>query len=174
VIGGAREAVAFDVPAHAGQDASACGGERAEVGDGGAGDERAAALGREPEDLEHPAERHPLQHGGRGCHAHVDGVLVPGPGEPVRRERRRQHPTRHEAEEPRAGDRDGGGRRHAIEQLDDPRGVGRCLGEWLVERGERRHRLGRRRHPALREVVEIAERAGSGIGEEITHQRAAD
>ena len=100
-------------------------GQRDEIRDRRAGDERAAAGARQIEHLEQPAQRRLLQPRRRRRDVVQAGVLIPRRRQPVRRQRNRQRSADDETEEARAGHRHRRGRCIAVEQVDHGARIGR-------------------------------------------------
>ncbi len=165
----AEEAVGLDVPVEAGEHGVAGCRERAEVGHRGPGDERARAALGQAEELAHPLQRDRLQQRGRRRRSVEGGVLIPGRGEPVRGQRRRQRPADHEAEEARSRRAHRGRRAELVEQGEHVARLARAVGERLAQRLEPHVRLRRRRDGALLDLRQIAGRAVSGACEQVLH-----
>jgi len=85
------------------------GGQRGEIGDGGASHEGAATTGGQGQSIEQPAERNLFEDGGDRGSCEESGVLVPRGGQPVGRQRGGERATNHESEKARPGDTHGGG-----------------------------------------------------------------
>jgi len=141
------------------------GGERAEIGDGGTGDERAGCGGREREHIEEPAERDLLDDGGGGRGAVEAAVSIPSAGEPVGGEGGGKRAADDETEKARTGHRGGGGRADLVEEAEGFGGSDGIVREGRIEGGELRDG-GRGGDGAGGETVEVAQRAGGGVGEE--------
>ena len=71
-----EQSIALDIPAGAGQLRMASGRQRRETGERGAVDERAAAAGRQPEQVAHPLERDVLERRRGGRHHAQGDVLI--------------------------------------------------------------------------------------------------
>ena len=125
----------------------ACGGEADEVGHLSAGDERRRRAVGQAEQVDEPAGGDVLgDRGGRG-ERDEPGVLVPGRGEPVGRERGRVRAADDEAEVARAGGGDDPALGTFGERLDDRGGILGVLGERTAERGAQLRRRSPSRAP---------------------------
>ena len=131
--------------------------------------------GRQPEKLQQPPARHLLDHRGGRRGDGVEGVLVPGRGEPVGRQRRGQRAAGHEPEVARAGRGDEARGGVACECLDHVCRRNALTSQLAAERraqlGEARERAG----VALADGVEVVRRELGGTGEEgaVDHARNA-
>ena len=161
----AGETPALHVPAGLFQDGVAGGGEACEVGHGGAGDERPAAIGGQTEEIEEPLD-HALLHGGRDGRADAgNAVLVPGPGQPVGGQRGGKRAPGDEAEIAGSGGGNGGGRSDLVQQSDKYPRINTLLGERAQELTRALHGLiGGQDRPAA-EPVQVAGRAPRHIAE---------
>ena len=101
--GGAGEAFVFDVPAVAGEDSVARGGEGGDVGHLGSGNEGEAGRGGEVEDFFEPSAGGLFDDGGCGGAGVEAGILIPGGGEPVGSERGGERTADDPAEETASG-----------------------------------------------------------------------
>ena len=140
---GTKKTVGLDVPADAFEDGVAGSGEGAEVGHGGAGNERAGGGGREGEHIEEPAESNLLDDGGGGGGTVECAVLIPSAGEPVGGEGGRERAADDKAKKTRAGHRGGGGRADLVEEAEGVGGGDGIFGERSVEGSELRDGGGR-------------------------------
>ena len=123
-LGRAEEAVVLDVPAGALEKGVAGGGEGAEVGHGGAGNDGARRAGGQAEQIAGPLDGGVFEGDGRGRLALHGGVLVPGADQPGRSHRGRQAAAVDKAEVAASAVGDGGGRAVLGEQAGDFGGIG--------------------------------------------------
>ena len=148
----AVQPVVVDVPAGARQHRVPGRGQRGEVGHRRADDERAAAVGREPQRVERPAQRRRLDRRRRRRHHVQRAVLIPGRGQPVRRDGHRQRAAVDEAEVAAARHRDRGRRAEAVELIEDV----------VAGRGRGRAAAGRSRPARRRSAASGATRRSAG------------
>ena len=139
---------ASDVVAGPRQHRVARGCEAGEVGHRRAGHEADRALARQPEQVEHPPPGDLLdRRRGRGQRPQA-GVLVPGRGQPVGAQGRRQRAADHHPEEAAGRDRDQPRLARRGQQVDHVRGRGRSVRE-VAEAADDLVGVDRRRHGAV-------------------------
>ena len=155
------------VPAGAGQQRVTCGSEPGEVRHLAAGDEAHPRVQRQPEEPVQPPPRGVLQHRHRGRGDVQTGVLVPGGGEPVRRQRDRLAPADDESEESRTGGGQEPRLARARQEIQHGRRVLPLLGELSSERLGQRFQRRRGPHRARAERGE----PGAGVQQGAIEQR---
>ena len=143
--------------------------ERGEVGDGGAGDERRAALGGKSEQLKQPSERRGLQLCHGRSHAINGRVLVPRGGQPVCGHGDGERTADHESEEARPRHRDRRGRAHVVEERDHLARVAGAGGKVAVEAFKLGEGGGGRCDASRVEPLEVADGALGALFEQGSH-----
>ena len=153
-----REPIAVHVPAGCAQHVEPRGGEPGHVRHLRTRDIADRRVRGQPEDLDEPFVHHLLGHrGGRAGHVEPR-VLVPGRGEPVRREGGRQGAADHEAEVAAAANGDGARLGRGRELPHDLRGIERLLGQRPAERVAQLLRGHVREHRPLAEGLHVVGR----------------
>jgi hypothetical protein len=157
----AGQAVAPDVPADRVEHMEAGRREPGDVRHLRACDEADRRLRRQAEQLDEPLPRDLLDNrGGRAADVEA-GVLVPGRGEPVGRERGRQRAADHEAEVAAAPHRDDSGLGAGGQVVEHLLRIERLLGQRPAERLSELLRGHVRKDGALAEALEVV---GSEVG----------
>ena len=160
----AGQAVFLDVPSGAAQHAVTRRGQRGEVGHLSAGDEADAGRARQVEELEQPFAGDVLDDRGRGRGGVDAGVLIPGAGQPVGRERDRKTAADDEAEVARTGAGDEAAVGAARKRVDDGGGIFAVVGQRSMQRGEELLARGLRADVA---IGKIAQKGGGAVAGEI-------
>ena len=154
-LGRAKQTVGLDIPTLARKHCMAGCGQRGEIRDRRSGDEAGGSARRQIEHLAQPAQCDALQASHARGNAAVGAVLVPGPGEPVRRQCHRQRATDHETEKPRSGHRHRSGSDDPVELRERVLRIGALRRQGLIQLFQRRHRSVTRRHGAMAQRLQI-------------------
>jgi hypothetical protein len=164
--------VALDIPALAGQQVVASGGEGGDVGHLAAGHHGEGGRRGQAEEVEEPGAHRLLDDRGGRADGVQPGVLVPGRGQPVSGDGDGQGRADHEAEE--AGRSGGdepaldGGQQLVEDRRRAERTVGQPLGQAVGERAVVRRRDGRRTDRALTDRAQVA---GGLLGHAVQQRR---
>jgi hypothetical protein len=92
-----EKAPRFHIPTFAGEQGVSGRGQTRHIGRGGARDEASPGSGGQRQEIDQPSEGNILESGGDGRLYAQGGVLIPGRGQPVRRQGSGQGPTNDEA-----------------------------------------------------------------------------
>src|SRR5690242_5912843 len=151
-----KEAIGLDVPAHFIQNGVARGKQRGEVRRRRAGDEASAGSRWQAERVYHPAKRDLFELGVNWRDGDQPGVLVPGGGQPARRDGGRERAADDEAEETRASGRQGSRRANLVQQSEHSAWIRLVGGEWLFKVDETSKSVGAGTHTALVQALPVA------------------